>query len=430
MKVEHELLLFNTVIHLLQIQNETNEKQNENYSTKSRENKEPIVKNPPQSQKETVTPNATIRNQNKKSNDIDKKIVGLQNKIDIQKSTIECQKKRMDEIEKKNLELQNKMHTQNPKINNGNKYKLDNVERKNLELQNKIESQNIIIEKLNTTVKELTKKVEILENKGNEMRNKNEQNMKKSNEHFESLEKLIKNESSETNLKSIFLENQLEDLKKQIGALKKQIGALNQFAEDVSNLHLTLSNPLIRLNYPTVNQKEYEERKEFKQWTNFTKEISKRNDALAHVANLKKAVASYSRTVFPKNHSDRFKIASHMLSSDIINVNLLKLECPYNFRYVSIKLIHKYDEFQQILGTKRYFQNSHRVLSHPDVNNDIFNVFLYDGSKNVTLFHSTDEKRHLKIPSDGTIVNMQKHCDDGDDNGFYKFKFLIFYFQD
>ena len=408
-KDEHELLLFNTDNHLL-------EKQNEN-----------PFKDEEQNVKKNIEFLNRIETQNEKLNSIEKKNLELQNKFETQITIIETQDEKLNNIEKKNLELQNKIETQDEKFNSiEKKYfelqnkietqitiietqneKLDGIE-KNLESQNKIETQITTTEKHSKKLKQIEEKLEILESEGEK--------------EFDEIEKLMHEESNKTNRSRELVENQLKDV-------AKQIETLNQFAEDMSKLHLTLSDPLIRLNYP-INQKEYEEEKQIKRWYHFTDEISRmRNNIPDYVKNLKKAVASYSLTVYPRDHSDLFMYASLMLSCDNFNVNdLLKLECPCIVHYVSMKVFAEYKEFENELKTKQYMRSSQRVASYCDVNNSTFNVAVHHDSTNIILHYSADENKHLKIPIDGTKVDVKQKPGDGD--GFYKFICFIFYFRD
>ena len=106
----------------------------------------------------------------------------------------------------------------------------------------------------------------------------------------------------------------------------------------------------------------------------------------------------------------------------------MKLECPYNLHYVSLNVFDNYNEFEKELETKRYTQNSHDVASYVDVNDDTLNVVVFRHFKNVTLYHSTDENKNLKIPCDGTRVNVMQKLDD--DDGFHKFGVFIFHDDD
>ena len=288
-------------------------------------------------------------------------------------------------IEKRNLEFQNKIDTQNATIQIQNN-KLGIIEKEKLEFQNKIQTQNATVENQNKELKDM-----------------------------------MSNESSKTNRTKEILENQLKDL-------EKQIGSLNQFAEDMSILHLTLSEPLIRLNIPGTDQNKDDTKGKKHNWNDFTEEISKRHDVLDYVVNLKKAVALYSRTVFPKDHATRFYFAYCMIPSDFFYYgNLLKVLCPFQIPYVSLKVFKTQTEFQRELGTKRYVQNSPDVASYIDEQNGIFSVVVIHDSKNVTLYHSTDENQHFKIPCDGTLVNNIRKTGDGPDL-WNEFGYFIFCF--
>ena len=286
------------------------------------------------------------------------------------------------------LEKQNENHfeieTQNYTIENQNK-KLESIEKKNLELQNTIEIQNATIENQQKKLMEL--------------------------------EKLMNNES---NCKKEALDNQLKDL-------VKQIGTLNQFAKDMSKLHLTLSNPSIHLNCPTLDQKVYEERQEIKQWNNFAEEISKRNDAPDYLEILKKAIALYSLSIFPRDHWNRFRIACNMLPSGNFRFRyVLKMNAPFDVHYVSLKVFEDINRFEKELRTKRYLQNSHRVASFPDAKTRTLTIAVLHQSKSTTLYHSNDENMNLKIPGDGTLVDLENPDDSA---GFQNFDCIILLFH-
>ena len=286
-------------------------------------------------------------------------------------------------LEKQN-ENHSKIETQNYTIENQNK-KLESIGKKNLELQNTIKTQNATI--------------------------------KNQNKKLMDLEDLIINKSNFT--KNIG-NNQFKDL-------EKQIGTLNQFAKDMSKLHLTLSNPSIHLNYPTLDQKEYEERQEIKQWNNFTEEISKRNDAPDYIEILKEAVVSYSICIFPRDYLDRYRTASSMLQSGIFHPkHFLKIYSPFDVNYVSLKVFDDMSRFDKELRTKRYLQNSHGVASFPDAKTRTLTIAVLHGSKSTTLYHSNDENKNLKIPRDGTKVDME-NLDDG--AGFQNCSCIIFRFH-
>ena len=284
------------------------------------------------------------------------------------------------------LEKQNENHS---KIETQNE-KIDCIEKENLELQNKIEMQNSTIENQNKKLKEL---------------------------HH------LKNNESKIDSKNEILENKLKDF-------KKQIENLNQFAEDMSKLHLTLSHPIIHLRRPIVDRKEYEEAKEVEQWNDFTEDISKRNDVPDFVVNLKKAVALYSRTIYPREHWNRFLIASQMIPKNFIFNNLLKLECPFLVYCLSVKVFDEYSEFEDEYKSEPYIKNTESVASYCDVDNFMFNVILYHELiiKNLTLYHSTDEKKHLKISCDGTRVDVSKSVHDN--CGYNKFGCFIFHLRE
>ena len=348
MKTKHELQLMATVKQLM-------EKQGENVTNFEKQNKK--------IEAQQIFFNTQLE-------DLERKNAELTGQVESQNVANDHLNEKLNEVERKNVVLDEKVETLSKK--------LETIEKDNFKLIEKVKTQNVILEKQNEAKIELDRKVDEIE--------KTKQD----------------------------IENQLKDH-------ENKIEALTLFSKDLSRLHLTLSHPNIRYNrqqYFFFYEGEYkidtneDIRNSALRWNTFTKEITERDekfDGCEFLQNLKKSIQLYSTSVYPNEHSLRYKLCIMNKFYDLSRNNL-KIPWLFNGPYISFKVCNTTKMYRSELQTKNYVQHNDFVASYIDIRTRCLNVIIGGRTpKHILLIHPTDINKTMVVPADGTQIKIHDH---------------------
>ena len=292
---------------------------------------------------------------------------------DLTKKSQEGEKK----LEENHLEIQ-----QLKKLNRQKDEKID-------ELKNDV---NILKDKLENVREQLSTKIE-----------KNEQLMEKCFARIECNERLTEN-------RLIKIEEHQTDQVKTNDGFKKNIKNLQTFSEQVSKLHVTLSEGILRRNHHhslTLFQEEYDKNNEVTLWNKTIEEANKDDNTCHYLKTLTESMNRYKLTIYPSTYKERFENFVYSLPEGVYFNGFFKITClPKSLR---VKLLNTSKKFQDEVERN----DERRFLK---VQNDpCFFSYYYGGYLNVVmwcsvkvhLLHETNEENKIKIShsEEGHVIN-------------------------
>ncbi|XP_066920613.1 TNF receptor-associated factor 6-like [Clytia hemisphaerica] len=260
--------------------------------------------------------------------------------------------------------------------------KMFSQERK--QYQQQINDQNKKIESLEATVTTLKKHVEKIEK--------------------DTAQNILTTKSEAA--KAQKMRENIVNIEKDFDQRKAEVQNLKVHAEQLSELHLTLSLPDIR-NQRSVSKflhkKDYDTMKEVKSWNAFVK-IANRNKNCSYLNTLKDAINNYSETVFSKKWHTRLSQKTRSQTEGCMVYGYLKLRTYIQIEKISVKKCNDRKEFQEATRDEKWCRHSAFTASFVDFPNEALHVMIQFDFKTVSLFHWEDEEKNRTIPLNGVPV--------------------------
>ena len=193
---------------------------------------------------------------------------------------------------------------------------------------------------------------------------------------------------------------------------KRNIDNLQKFADTVSKLHLTLSQPLLRKNdhYDIPLFKEIYDGQGFvKEWNKIVDRVNEDGRVnCQYLENLRNSINQYSETIFSRAYKERFRNLCYTTPIGT-GYPFVRIGCRTSIKFIRVKSFNQMGDFNREVrknNERRYckVQNVQYVFSYYD-NNDIIYVVLW-GRYNVQLLHKSDEGKKINLPN-GEVVKVE-----------------------
>ena len=263
------------------------------------------------------------------------------------------------------------------------------------ELKQKSEQKDLEIEELkmkndekDTSLQELQQNFNVLQTEFNQLSTKMENNEKQTNTSFGEMK---------------------EQHSKEVNQIKDNIENLQKFADTISELHLTLSNPKLRRNenlYDTLFQNKYNVNQDAMKWHNFLKQVNAKdneNKKCNYLETLKTSINQYSQTVYSPKYEERFHNVCCVAPKGLIfgDYYYVKIECGDDIRSIYFKDFTNRQKFYDEINERksRLVCNGDHLYSYCYIGYCLHVILYCDSFYDINpwLLHRSQEERNLSL---------------------------------
>ncbi|XP_066933840.1 uncharacterized protein [Clytia hemisphaerica] len=233
---------------------------------------------------------------------------------------------------------------------------------------------------------------------------------------------MMKKENLEktSELKAIDIEtkrngNTISSLKQDLQIQKKKSSSLEKFAEQMSLLHKTLSQPRSWFGkYTTalvdaVVDANYEDHNGASEWFKFIDDCYKSEDECSYLKIFREALNRYENVIYPKNWSSLLNHTCLVLNvGKVIDYVVLLPANP--MRKISMTLAKSQEEFNTITKQEKWCKYSEIIAYYRDWDRQCLYVITYlpIALKTIWLLDQSKKDKRRELPINGEIVNLQK----------------------
>ena len=210
------------------------------------------------------------------------------------------------------------------------------------------------------------------------------------------------------------IENNEKELSEKSNQNKENIEKLEKFADTISRLHHTLSNPSLRTNQDyhwTLLQENYDQDNDVMEWNHFVEESNAIKDCKCdYMGKLRDSINKYSATVYNRKYEKRLKIFCHTTPLGT-SYPFIRIGCENCYKSICVKTFEKLEHFENEIrrnNRKKFckIQNNHFTYSYFDFVGDTLHVVLWAKSDKVYLLHNSKEEEKMELPI-GEVVKVE-----------------------
>ncbi|XP_066910201.1 restin homolog [Clytia hemisphaerica] len=188
--------------------------------------------------------------------------------------------------------------------------------------------------------------------------------------------------------------------------LAREILNLKIFAERISKLHLTLSEPAVRgyeVGDKFLGQIQYEQKDEVRRWIKFADEIYvSKDEGCGYLKDLKEAITEYRKSIYCGAWNQRLLQMTFygMECGQVLNRYVKIVSSLIVVKMISVKVYQTIEDYEKVVRKEKWCKHSHHVASYFDrYGSCLFVAIFYPMEyRNVYILHAQDEEKKLSVP--------------------------------